>query len=367
MESLQKLRKIGVKKINQDTKLSIGVIENILEKRFEKIQRVWIVGFLAILEREYGVDLSEWLEEYDVYLAQNVPDSADVYKIKELELDTQYQFNASQKGFPISLKQILSIVLGLCGVVVVFFLIKVFSFSDTGGGDYSIVEKPIEQSSESKQQDIYTQLNLPQAQEESKSAELDKIISSNEVQVQEGEVLITPKGELWFQVLNVDTKVKQDRTIREPYLLKLPTQKSVIIFGHKGFELKYKDKAQKFDGGGPIRFIIENNRLKYIRYADYLRLLGIQEVQPEVQPNDEAGDNPQAQKSADSSVDATEGAGSAESASQDASSDANAASAQPEGEAKEVAPKEAMQDAGENPAQEKPKQTDTQENDVEEN
>ena len=363
MESLQKLRKIGVKKINQDTKLSIGVIENILEKRFEKIQRVWIVGFLAILEREYGVDLSEWLEEYDVYLAQNVPDSADVYKIKELELDTQYQFNASQKGFPISLKQILFIVLGLCGVVVVFFLIKVFSFSDTGGGDYSIVEKPIEQSSENKQQDIYTQLNLPQAQEENKSAELDKIISSNEVQVQEGEVLITPKGELWFQVLNVDTKVKQDRTIREPYLLKLPTQKSVIIFGHKGFELKYKDKAQKFDGGGPIRFIIENNRLKYIRYADYLRLLGIQEVQP----NDEASENPQAQKSADSSVDATEGAGSAESASQDASSDANAASAQPEGEAKEVVSKEATQDASENLTQEKPKQTDTQENDVEEN
>lgn len=363
MESLQKLRKIGVKKINQDTKLSIGVIENILEKRFEKIQRVWIVGFLAILEREYGVDLSEWLEEYDVYLAQNVPDSADVYKIKELELDTR-QYDISRKSF-LSFKQILFSILGLFGVVVVFFLIKVFSFSDASG-DYSIVEKPIEQSAESKQQDIYTQLNLPQAQEESKSAELDKIISSNEVQVQEGEVLITPKGELWFQVLNVDTKVKQDRTIREPYLLKLPTQKSVIIFGHKGFELKYKDKAQKFDGGGPIRFIIENNRLKYIRYADYLRLLGIQEVQPEVQPNDEAGENPQAQKSADSIENATD-AGSAESTSQDASSDANATSAQPEGEAKEGTPKEAPQDASENLTQEKPKQTDTQENDVEEN
>lgn len=294
MDSLQKLRGIGVNKINQDTKLSIGVIENILEKRFDKIQRVWVVGFLAILEREYGVDLSEWLQEYDAYRAQNIPDTIDTYEIKELELDMR-QHDISYKRF-LLFKQILFILLGLCAVVVVFFFIKVFSFSDTGRADYSIVEKPLEQSSESKRQDIYTQLNLPQIQEENKSIETGKLTKDNETQVQVGEVLITPKGELWFQVLNIATKAKRNRTIKGPYLLKLPSQKSIIIFAHRGFELKYKDKTQKFDGQGPIRFIIENNGLKYIRYTDYLRILGIQDVQPEVQPNDEMEEKSEAQE-----------------------------------------------------------------------
>lgn len=350
MDSLQKLREIGVNKINQDTKLSISVIENILEKRFDKIQRIWVVGFLAILEREYGVDLSEWLQEYDAYRAQNVPDTIDTYKIKELELDMR-QHDISHKRF-LLFKQILFILLGLCAVVV-FFFIKIFSFSDTGRADYNIVEKPLEQSSESKQQDIYTQLNLPQIQEENKNIETGKFTKDNETQVQAGEVLITPKGELWFQVLNIATKAKRNRTIKGPYLLKLPAQKSIIIFAHKGFELKYKGKTQKFDGQGPIRFIIENNSLKYIRYADYLRILGIQDVQPEVQPNDEMQEKSEAQET--KTIEMTE----TKIAPQDAPSNADISAISARLESK-------TQDVGES-VQEKPKQIDVQENDVEEN
>ena len=56
MDCLEKLQQIGIKKINQETRISVGVLENILEKRFDKIQRVWVVGFLPILERQYGYE-----------------------------------------------------------------------------------------------------------------------------------------------------------------------------------------------------------------------------------------------------------------------------------------------------------------------
>ncbi len=276
MDSLERLRQIGVKKINQDTKISVSAIENILEKRFDKIQRVWVVGFLTILQREYQVDLSCWLEEYDAFLLQNAKADSEIYKIKELELDTQDQ---KYEGFRTNLskgilKQIILAILGICIFVVIFMLVKIFAFSDNVGGDYSIVEAPMQKHQE--QHDIYAHLqqNLDNHQEPKKQ------ILEEEIEVKDGEVLIIPKRELWFQVLNLQTKAKQDKTISEPFLLKLPSTTSVFIFGHKGFDLKYKDRIQKFNGGGSIRFVLEDQQLKYVKYTDYLKLLGIEEKKP---------------------------------------------------------------------------------------
>ncbi|WP_027326805.1 hypothetical protein [Helicobacter pametensis] len=58
------LREIGVDRIRRDTKLDISRIEDILEKRFDRFDYVRAKGFIHILEKEYGLDLSDWLEEY---------------------------------------------------------------------------------------------------------------------------------------------------------------------------------------------------------------------------------------------------------------------------------------------------------------
>lgn len=277
MEAIEKLKQIGIKKINQDTKISVGVIENILEKRFDKIQRVWIVGFLPILEREYNVDLKEWLEEYDAFHLENQQRSVDdIYQIRELELDTQKQKydRFKRRVFKDSLKQIFYLSLSIFAIIIIFISFKFYNSFKNASVEYAVVEKPVTSETE-ENQGIYTNLNSQQM-EKKKEIDIDKLVADNEIEVKENEVLIIPKGELWFQILNLETKQKQDRTIRDSYLLKMPTQKSVIIFGHKGFELRYKDRTQKYDGGDPIRFVIEDNALKYVRYADYLKLLGVQ-------------------------------------------------------------------------------------------
>ncbi|CRF45548.1 hypothetical protein [Helicobacter heilmannii] len=64
-ETLAFLAKKGMATIAQDTKLSNPKIKAILEKDFDSVQRVHAVGFVQILEKEYGVDLSQWLVEYD--------------------------------------------------------------------------------------------------------------------------------------------------------------------------------------------------------------------------------------------------------------------------------------------------------------
>lgn len=269
MDCLEKLQQIGIKKINQETRISVGVLENILEKRFDKIQRVWVVGFLPILERQYGVDLSWWLEEYDAYyLAHQDEKQANVYRIKELELDTQQQkYDHFQSLFQrFSLKKALISIGVLLLLVLMVFVYKFFSDSESGSVGYSVVEEH-GMDADGNKSDIYSQLGVNANEKEPEP--LPPLPMPKD-----GEVMITPKGDLWFQVLNPKTQDKQDKTIKDTLIMPIPEEGTLIIFGHKGFSLTYKDGSKEYDGGGPIRFIVENGRLRYIKYSDYVKKLG---------------------------------------------------------------------------------------------
>lgn len=78
-ETLQKLKNIGIKEISKQTKLADAKIEDVLEKRFNKIGKVQAKGFINILEREYKVDLQEWLKAYN-----NKTDDKDVTSVSQV-------------------------------------------------------------------------------------------------------------------------------------------------------------------------------------------------------------------------------------------------------------------------------------------
>lgn len=66
-EQLEYLKGIGIKEINKTTRLATNKIDDILQKRFDKIEDVRAKGFVSMLEREYGLDLSDWFKEYALY------------------------------------------------------------------------------------------------------------------------------------------------------------------------------------------------------------------------------------------------------------------------------------------------------------
>ncbi|PAF44108.1 hypothetical protein [Helicobacter sp. 11S02629-2] len=67
IEGLEKLKKLDIKDIRKATNLTPARIQDVLNKNFEGMERVRAVGFVRILEREFNVDLSEWIKEYDEY------------------------------------------------------------------------------------------------------------------------------------------------------------------------------------------------------------------------------------------------------------------------------------------------------------
>ena len=92
-ENLEKLRKIGVKEIAKQTRISTSRIQDILDKQFEHTQRVHLVGFLQILEREYKLDLSGVLKAYDdQHNTTTIEEPTEKsVQVQDLSLDTQKQ------------------------------------------------------------------------------------------------------------------------------------------------------------------------------------------------------------------------------------------------------------------------------------
>lgn len=326
-EAIEILKKIGVKEINKTTKISVNKIEDILEKRFSNIQRVRVVGFLKILEREYKVDLSEWLKEYDASFVVEVDTSNESnppiveHPVSNLYLDTQKQKDdliAERKKQVISKKRFYILIAVVIVVLGGYFIFKSFSHHS----DVEVVNQPTqntdikeEDADESsvisaidnqnnaiekdnptnipsdKSKDEQKKENIPQPKQtspevstaqnqptqatQSASTSLANVAQEDNSNIQEGEILVIPKRSLWVEVIDLNTNDKNQTIIQDEYPIKTGSDKLLISFGHGELTIQNNDERVEYDKSYPLRFLYTpQDGLKQIRYSKYLELSG---------------------------------------------------------------------------------------------
>lgn len=326
-EAIEILKKIGVKEINKTTKISVNKIEDILEKRFSNIQRVRVVGFLKILEREYKVDLSEWLKEYDASFVVEVDTSNESnpsiveHPVSNLYLDTQKQKDdliAERKKQVISKKRFYILIAVVIVVLGGYFIFKSFSHhSDAEVVNQStqntdIKEEDADESSvisaiddqnnaiekenptnipSNKSKDEQKKENIPQPKQtssevsiaqnqptqatQSASTSLANVTQEDNSNIQEGEILVIPKRSLWVEVIDLNTNDKKQTIIQDEYPIKTGSDKLLISFGHGELTIQNNDERVEYDKSYPLRFLYTpKDGLKQIRYSKYLELSG---------------------------------------------------------------------------------------------
>ncbi|UFH59511.1 hypothetical protein [Sulfurovum mangrovi] len=72
------LEEHSLKNISKKTNISEENIENLLEKRFENIERVKTMGFISIIEREFNADLATLRSEAQAYYAEQDTDESGI-------------------------------------------------------------------------------------------------------------------------------------------------------------------------------------------------------------------------------------------------------------------------------------------------
>lgn len=67
MKCIDELKKIGIDKISAKTRITQDKLQDIIDFKFDAFNKTRTRGFVQIIEREFGVDLSEWLTAYNDY------------------------------------------------------------------------------------------------------------------------------------------------------------------------------------------------------------------------------------------------------------------------------------------------------------
>ena len=243
--SFELLKEIGSQAIYERTHISRVTIEAIIEKKFETISRVQFNGFVAIIEREFDIDLRELKIEYNL--------SHDIeVEVEEKELAPVIKKESHLKKY---------IILGTLFVsITAYFMLKDTSRNESKIG-VELNNSHIELAKE--------KIELAKSSSSSlKKIEVLEVSSSSSSEALIETLYIYPKSNLWIGIIDLETHKKKQYTTRE--VIELNASKSYIFtlgHGYVSFELggedfNYKDKNH-------IRFHYEPNTLKKISKKEF--------------------------------------------------------------------------------------------------
>ncbi len=285
-KNLQILREIGVAEICKATKIASKNINYILEKRYEFLSRVHARGFIQILEREYKIDLSAWMKEFDKACAfkegvgeeQNQETSPEETAKKPLKVELDYSIN--QANTSLSKKSSkwkpFVVVLGVVVIILAVVIIQNSSSLKEERGQESAIKSGTKKSSfneanPTEENKLEPTPKLKEKQE--KPTEQDKQ-EKEAIKEDPNTIYIIPKKDIWVEVIDLDEKKNSfQKVFKKNYSLETKNHRLLLRFGHGHLSLKNNHQEQEYNDGKTRRFLYEPNKgLTLINEAQYKEL-----------------------------------------------------------------------------------------------
>lgn len=282
-KNLQILKEVGVAEICKATKIASKNIHSILEKRYESLSRVHARGFIQILEREYKMDLSAWMKEFDkvcvfkegVGEEQKQETSPEETAKKPLKVELDYSINQANTSLSKKSSKWKPFVL-ILGVVVIILVVVIIQNS-------SSLKEEREQESAIKPDTKNSSFNEVSPTEEKKLEPTPKLEEKHKEQdKQEKEAIkenpntiyIIPKRDIWVEVIDLDEKKNSfQKVFKKSYPLEAKNHRLLLRFGHGHLILKNNHQEQDYNDSKTRRFLYEPNKgLTLINEAQYKEL-----------------------------------------------------------------------------------------------
>ena len=333
-EQLEYLKGIGIKEINKTTRLATNKIDDILQKRFDKIEDVRAKGFVSMLEREYGLDLSDWLKEYALYhnkISQPEPQPEVTPKassVVDIDIKQKSQAPKAPKEVSTMIKDLkLPIVVGC----VLYLGYKMFMkpapivkkadmpkpqiseiviLEDTQGSDTAsdneVTNDEASSNEMTRNQDLQSQSLVDSSDSQgtanaqaSNTSDYDGIYidfnalpQNPQTSIQETplpeqlpqraivdralpqpipKLTIMPNSALWVGVVDLTNDKSTQLNLNNTYDIDLD-RRYIFVFGHSDFESLVDNQTFQHRTQNFVRFYYDGTSLKEINYATYRRL-----------------------------------------------------------------------------------------------
>ncbi|WP_100958563.1 sialidase [Helicobacter pylori] len=281
-KNLQILKEVGVAEICKATRIASKNIHSILEKRYESLSRVHARGFIQILEREYKIDLSAWMKEFDkvcvfkegVGEEKNQETSHEETAKKPLKVELDYSIN--QANTSLSKKSSkwkpFVIVLGVIVIILVVIIIQNSSSLKEERGQESAIKSGTKNTSNEANP---TEENKPETTPklEEKHKEQDRP-EKKAIKENPNTIYIIPKKDVWVEVVDLDEKKNSfQKVFKKNYPLETKNHRLLLRFGHGHLSLKNNHQEQDYNDSKTRRFLYEPNKgLTLINEAQYKEL-----------------------------------------------------------------------------------------------
>ncbi|MCQ2834434.1 sialidase [Helicobacter pylori] len=282
-KNLQILKEVGVTEICKATKIASKNIHSILEKRYESLSRVHARGFIQILEREYKMDLSAWMKEFDkvcvfkegVGEEKNQETDPEETAKKPLKVELDYSINQANTSLSKKSSKWKPFVLVL-GVIVIVLAVVIIQNSS------SLKEEKERESTikSGTKKSSFDDANLAEENKPEPTPKLEE--KPKEQDKQEKEVIkeypntiyIIPKRDIWVEVIDLDEKKNSfQKVFKKSYSLETKNHRLLLRFGHGHLSLKNNHQEQNYNDNKTRRFLYEPAKgLTLINEAQYKEL-----------------------------------------------------------------------------------------------
>ncbi len=282
-KNLQILKEVGVAEICKATKIASKNIHSILEKRYESLSRVHARGFIQILEREYKMDLSAWMKEFDkvcvfkegVSEEKNQETDPEETAKKPLKVELDYSINQANTSLSKKSSKWKPFVL-VVGVIVIVLAVVIIQNSS------SLKEEKERESAikSGTKKSSFDDANLAEENKPEPTPKLEEKPKEQDKQEKEAikeypnTIYIIPKRDIWVEVIDLDEKKNSfQKVFKKSYFLETKNHRLLLRFGHGHLSLKNNHQEQNYNDSKTRRFLYEPAKgLTLINEAQYKEL-----------------------------------------------------------------------------------------------
>lgn len=267
-EGFDKLKDIGVQKIHEATHISRVHVQAFLHECFDDMTKIQFLGFVSILEREYGVNLSD--------LKAKALEDFDAVTEKAKEEDGAKVFVSKKK------RNLTIIYIATAIIIFIAFAMSTIINPDSPTSDINGVDDSVIESAKNNMMIVARENNESieennESIEQVKDVNLDKpsgFQQAPEVKKESGKNLsfkIIPKHELWLGYIDLST-FERDQKLFSDELSLDPDKDWLLTLGHGYISIEINGVIKEFTNPKTVRFSYINKELKELTFKEFKSL-----------------------------------------------------------------------------------------------
>ncbi|MSN95698.1 hypothetical protein F1B92_00535 [Campylobacter sp. FMV-PI01] len=294
---LKALEEIGVVEISKKTYIDSDYIDLIIKKDFEALYGKNVKAFIKIIEREYGLDLSFWLDEYNAHAIVDIGSNHKNFFPNSIKEELKIT-NKSKVPLIFFWLIFLGVIIWVLIKFELYKMINILNDENKTVQIYSTNSTAIEQAEiklenvgikiapivENNDSKEITEKDFQDIEENQtknlnaleKTALLENSNNKKEEVVEnssddEKSAFIKANDKIWIGVIDLKTGKKYSKNTSDKFELDL-SKDQLILTGHGYFEIQQNGETKNFKDKNPHRFHIKDGKILDISYDDFLKL-----------------------------------------------------------------------------------------------